>query len=134
MTQHFTTSFGKLFAKEFGNFTESDQDKVLDFTEQFERCGLRDFSCYQGKISASWSNLDETDANYIYAKDNDLWHYHVGLPEYVQRHPKYYTSDWVVHFQWVERGNHIHLVDMCYHYTYDGQFYLPKPEYLEKAS
>lgn len=133
MTQIYTVSFGKLFAKEFNNFNEKDQDKVLDFTEQFERYGLGDFTKYPGKIAPSWSNLDEEDPNFVYAMSNTLWHYHVGLPEYVQRHPKYRTSDWVLHFQWKQGDNTIHLVDMCYHYTQDGKFYLPGPPYLDKA-
>lgn len=133
MTQKYTVSFGKLFAKEFANFSEKDQDAVLDFTEQFERCGLSDFSQFKGKISPSWSNLDEDDEVFTYAMSHALWHYHIGLPEYIQRHPKYCTSDWVLHFQWVQGENHIHIVDMCYHYTQDGKFYLPSPQYLDKA-
>ncbi|EMD9275296.1 hypothetical protein VWV82_003939 [Cronobacter malonaticus] len=133
MTQQYTVSFGKLFAKEFEHFNEKDQDKVLDFTELFERYGLADFSKYPGKISPTWSNLESDDPDFIYAMTNRLWHYHVGLPEYVQRHPKYMTSDWVLHFQWTQGDYNIHLVDMCYHYTQDGKFYIPKPHYLEKA-
>ncbi|UKY38199.1 hypothetical protein [Pantoea dispersa] len=133
MSQKYTVSFGKLFAKEFANFTESDQDKVLDFTDRFEQCGLGDFTQYVGKISPSWANLDSDHPNFTYAMSNSLWHYHIGLPKYTQRHAKYFTSDWVVHFQWRQGDTHIHLVDMCYHYTADGKFYLPGPQYLEKA-
>lgn len=134
MIQPFTVSFNKVFAAQFARFDEKDQDKILDFVEQFERCGLADFSNYEGKIAPSWSNLTPDHPSYIYAKDNDLWHYHIGLPEYIQRHPKYKTSDWVLHFQWTVGGRELNLVDMCYHYTADGEFYLPSERYLEKAS
>lgn len=134
MTQPFTVSFNKLFAKAFAGFDDKAQDCVLDFVEQFERCGLADFSMFEGKISPSWSNLATDDPKFIYAKENDLWHYHVGLPEYTQRHDKYKTSDWVLHFQWKVGGKEIHIADMCYHYTREGEFYVPNENYLEKAS
>lgn len=133
MAQQFKFTFSKIFAKQFAGFSESDQDKVLDFTEQFEKYGLQDFTQYQGKITPSWKGLDDNDPKYSYAKSNNLWHYHVGLPVYVQKHPKYKTSDWVLHFQWSYGADDIHIVDMCYHYTADGVFYLPSPDYLEKA-
>lgn len=134
MAQDYTVSFSKLFAANYKQFSESDQNKVLDFTEKFEEFGLIDFSVYEGKLSSSWANIDETDANYTYAKANHLWHYHVGLPQYTQRHGKYKTSDWVLHFQWDFGSSHIHIVDMCYHYTSDGVFYLPDPKYFEKIA
>lgn len=134
MTQPFTVSFNKLFAKQFEQFDTKAQDCILDFVEQFERCGLDDFTNYEGKIAPSWSNLATDNPKYVYAKGNDLWHYHIGLPEYTQRHDKYKTSDWVLHFQWQPKGTELNLVDMCYHYTCDGEFYLPDESYLEKAS
>ena len=134
MTQKYTVSFSKLFAANFAQFTESDQDKVLDFTEKFEEHGLADFANYPGKVSKSWANIDQSDANYVYAKANNLWHYHVGIPHYTTRHGKYQTSDWVLHFQWEYGTPHIHIVDMHYHYTRDGIFYLPDLKFFEKSA
>lgn len=137
MAQSFTWSFSNVFAKEFKNFSLGDQDCVLDFTDIFEVHGLSDFSKYVGKITPSWKGLDienqEQKATFDYAKSNGLWHYHVGIPVYVKNHGKYMTSEWVLHFQWEKGSNHIDIVDMCYHYTSTGKFYLPKPEYLAKA-
>jgi len=133
MAQQFTYSFNVIFAKTFKGLSISDQDKVLDFLEIFEVNGLSDFQLYEGKISPSWASLDPSDANYTYAQANNLWHYHVGLPSYVQRHGKYKTSDWVLHFQWVHGANHIDIADMCYHYSMDGTFYLPNPPFFVKA-
>lgn len=137
MVPTYTWSFSNLFAKQFKNLNKDDQDCILNFIELFETSGLSDFTKYVGKISPSWRGLDEQDAEqkltFDYAQKNSLWHYHIGLPIYVKKHNKYQTSDWVLHFQWPERGNHINIVDMCYHYTADGKFYVPKPEYLAKA-
>ncbi|MEX6157883.1 hypothetical protein [Providencia manganoxydans] len=122
--------FSELFAKEFANFPEDQQDKVLEFTEIYEEHGLSDFSCYEGKITYSWKGLETTDARYVYARENQLWHYHIGIPEFRSEHSKYKTSDWVLHFQWDRDSNSIFLVDMYKHYTRDGKFYLPDEKYL----
>lgn len=134
MTQNYTVSFGKLFAANFEQFSKSDQDKVLDFTDKFEECGLVNFDVFPGKVSHSWANIDSSDANYTYAQANNLWHYHVGIPQYTTRHGKYKTSDWVVHFQWEYGASHIHIVDMHYHYSSDGVFYLPDLKFFEKSA
>ncbi|MFH4214734.1 hypothetical protein WAI87_22805, partial [Acinetobacter baumannii] len=72
------------FAVEFGNYPETQQDKILDFTDVYEKYGLNDFSKYQGKISQSWRGIDKTHPIYDYAYSNNLWHYHIGIPEYVK--------------------------------------------------
>lgn len=120
----YTTSFRTQFAVEFKNFPRDQQDKILDFTDIFETHGLSDFTKYVGKISPSWSG-SATPAAQAFAKANDLWHYHIGLPGYTQVHSKFKTSDWVLHFQWINRGDHIDLVDLYSHYRADGTFYLP---------
>jgi hypothetical protein len=127
-----TYSFGfkKQFAREFAQFPVEQQDKILVFAETFESHGLSDFSKYVGKISPSWSGLPHTDPSYSFAQANHLWHYHIGIPSYRSVHPQYMTSDWVVHFQWVNRGTHIDLVDIYSHYKSDGSFHLPASSYL----
>ena len=126
----YTWSFSIVFAEEFKQFPSPDQDKILDFIEIYETHGLSDFSKYEGKISPSWSGNISQD-NYSYAQDNALWHYHIGIPDYQQRHSAYKTSDWVLHFQWKNRGDHITIVDLYSHYKTDGTFYLPPEDYLE---
>jgi hypothetical protein len=113
------------FKKEFTNYPTYQQDKILDFTDIYEVYGLSNFDKYEGKITPSWSNLDPSDPNYSYTRDNNLWHYHIGIPEYKQMHSKYKTSKVVLHFQWEDKGNIINLVDLYNHYLRDGTFYLP---------
>ncbi|SEA76048.1 hypothetical protein [Variovorax sp. YR216] len=128
----FSWSFTNLFAKEFKIYPEYQQDAILDFLDAYEEHGLSDFSKFPGKLTPSWSGLMATDPRYRYTRDNALWHYHIGLPVYTQKQ-KYKTSDWVLHFQWIDKGTHIHVVDVCYHTTYTGEFYLPPPENLVGA-
>ena len=137
MAQTFSWSFNDLFANQFKNLSDKDQDCVLDFVETFEVHGLSDFTKYVGKITPSWKGLDtsvkEQKDVFEYAKANNLWHYHVGIPVYVQVHGKYKTSEWVLHFQWVNGSNEIYIADMYDHYTVDGKFYIPAEQYLKKA-
>ena len=122
----YRVEFCKQFAIEFKNYPKNQQDKILDFIETFEQHGLSDFAKYDGKITPSWSGLKISNPNYIYTKENNLWHYHIGIPIYQQVHSKYKTSDVVLHFQW-QQG---YLVDIYNHYTHDGSFYLPSFNYL----
>ena len=127
-----TVSFGARFAEEFPRFPTDQQDKILAFVEQFERHGLNDFAKFEGKIARSGADLDDDDPLKAFCENNNLWHYHIGIPEYEERHEKYKTSDWVLHFMWPEK-NHIVLVDIYSHYTSDGGFYLPSEGYLKQA-
>lgn len=123
--------FYKQFSIEFPNFPVDQQNKVLDFIDIFEQHGLTDFSRYEGKITPSWKGMNVSESNYRYARDNSLWHYHVGIPEYRQVHSTYKTSDMVLHFQWPGKGSHVNLLDMYYHYDSEGLFYLPTSLYLK---
>ena len=126
----FSWSLNAKLAGEFNNFPQDQKEKVGDFLVVFGEHGLDDFTKYVGKIAPSWSGLDETDPSYAYAQANHLWHYHIGIPTYTSVHPKYKTSDMVLHFQWPNRGSHINLADVYYHHKSDGEFYLPPPAYL----
>lgn len=126
----YTWSFKKQFAKEFSRYPLDQQDKIIAFLDLFEQHGLGNFNLYQGKISPSWGGLEPADPRFSFAKTHHLWHYHIGIPKYVMKHGKYLTSDWVLHFQWKDKGEHINLVDICYHYRNDGTFHLPHHTYL----
>ena len=127
-----TWDFNKQFANEFKNYPNDQQDKIIEFVSNFKKYGLGDFTKYEGKLTPSWQGLPVSDPIHNYAKLNSLWHYHIGIPNYKSRNPKYKTSDWVLHFQWTGKGSHISLVDICYHYKVDGSFHLPDPRYLTK--
>lgn len=127
----YTWKFSDQFAKEFKQFQEDQQDKITDFIFTYQEHGLSDFSKYEGKITPSWKGDNISQEDYQFAVDNHLWHYHVGLPEYEQNHPKYKTSSDLLHFQWKFKGNEIAIVDLYRHYKLDGSFYLPPESNLE---
>ncbi|OUY08725.1 hypothetical protein [Acinetobacter populi] len=127
----YTFEYGKQFANEFARYPEDQQDAIIDFTDIYELYGLSDFSKYKGKITPSWKGVDFDSFNYQYAYEHKLWHYHIGIPEYVKSlYRDYYTSDWVLHFIKVS-DQHIVIVDVLFHYKADGHFHLPKEKYLE---
>lgn len=134
---NYTISYNDLFATEFANFPHDQQTAIVQFAYGFSQYGLSDFTKYTGKITPSWSGLTPSDPAYRYTYDNDLWHYHIGLPSYKSVHPKYKTSDILLHFQWPNwrtQGTHIDLVDIYNHYKSNGDFYIPPAQYLAKLS
>ena len=130
----FTTGFSLEFAINFARFPVADQLKINTFQTQFEGFGLGDFSKYPGKIAPSWSGLAPADPNYSFAYGNDLWHYHIGIPRFTPSiSGRYFTSDWLLHFQWPNwrnSGPHIHIVDLLPHNGYSGAFNLPSTSAL----
>ena len=128
----YSWEFGKQFAVQFGRYPEDQQDKILDFTDVYEQNGLSDFSKFQGKISPSWRGIDKTDPIYDFTYSNNLWHYHIGMPDYVKsKYNNYSTSDMILHFQRKDHIKHIRLLDITWHYKANGEFWLPTSECLE---
>ncbi len=128
----YTWEFGKKFAVEFNNYPENQQDKILDFTDIYEENGLSDFSKFQGKIAPSWRGIEKTNPIYDFTYSNSLWHYHVGLPDYIKsKYNNYLTSDMILHFQWKSNANHIRVLDITWHYKRNGEFWLPNSDYLD---
>lgn len=130
----YTYSYSIQFAKEYERFPDDQKDKVDDFLDIYEVSGFSDFAAYPGKITPSWKGLESSDPKFSYAFDNELWHYHIGLPSYkTSRHGGYLTSDKVLHFQWPSKSDHILLVDLYDHYTWNGVFWLPPQASLNQS-
>ena len=91
-----------------------------------------DFSKFQGKIAPSWRGIEKTNPIYDFTYSNSLWHYHVGLPDYIKsKYNNYLTSDMILHFQWKSNANHIRVLDITWHYKRNGEFWLPNSDYLD---
>ncbi|MDR9777607.1 hypothetical protein RJJ65_34265 [Rhizobium hidalgonense] len=128
----YTWEFGKQFAVEFTLYPVEQQDKILDFIDIYQIFGLSDFTKFQGKIKYSWSGIDKLDPIYDFTYSNNLWHYHIGIPNYKKsKYNQYYTSDMILHFQWKNRSTHIRILDITWHYKASGEFWLPANNYLD---
>lgn len=120
------------FSTNFANFLREDQDKIARFIQHCQAHGLDDR--LPGKLKSS-TNVPGTDPDYYakvqYAKDNYLWHYHIGIPDYEQQNPfcKVSTSRYVLHFQRFPGNKVIRIVDLDDHRPMS----LPKREYMIKG-
>ncbi|WP_048765532.1 hypothetical protein [Acinetobacter sp. 243_ASPC] len=127
----FIFEYARQFAKEFVHYPLDQKQAIADFLVLYQQYGLKDFSKYKGKITPSWKGVKVGSDVYEYAHRNKLWHYHIGIPEYLKSlYGEYYTSDWVLHFIRVS-DTHIVIVDVLFHYKSDGIFHLPTEKYLE---
>lgn len=127
----YTFEFGKLFLEEYKNYPKDQQNAVALFIKTFLTYGLNDFSKFEGKVACSWKGLSDNHPHFTFAKDNSLWHYHIGIPDYQQSpYFEYKTSDYVLHFMLLCNRTKIVLIDTTCHYRVDGSFWLPRPEYL----
>ncbi len=118
---------GKLFSSEYLNYPSDDQKKIREFIRYFMENG---FDGLIGKNTNS-NNVHPQNPNFInivaYAHKYKLWHYHIGIPEYVKsKSNSYSTSEYVLHYQ-LFSAQHIRIVDMSSH----NPFSLPSEDYLK---
>lgn len=123
--------FGHLFLEEYKHYPRDQQDAIASFLKTFLTYGLYDFSNFKGKVACSWKGLSNNHPHFDFAKKNNLWHYHIGIPDYQQSlYFDYKTSDYLLHFMLLHNRTKIVLIDTTCHYRADGTFWLPGPEYL----
>lgn len=116
--------FGRKFAEYFPNFPKSDKEKIVAFANHIEQFG---FDGLQGRNKSS-DDVPVTHPNWseriIYAKTHNLWHYHIGIPNYEKSEKGDYTSEYVLHY--IKGDDFIKLVDLSAHPPLN----LPSAEYL----
>ena len=126
-TKGITIQLGELFNERYPNFSRSDKQIIFQFTTHLQEHGFFGLSG-RNKPSTDVHRDDPYFLNKLnYAKDNNLWHYHIGIPYYdeTNNHGDW-TSEWVLHYQ-VITDTEIKIVDLGDH----PPFKLPKPEYLK---
>lgn len=124
-------SYGIQFLKEYPHYPPDQQNAIALFLKVFTKYGLKDFSKFEGKVSPSWKNVDESSPVYKFTKGNKLWHYHVGIPYYKKsNYYDYKTSDYILHFMLLDNQKEIVVIDITPHYDSYRNFWLPKPNYL----
>ena len=128
---HYVWGYSKSFEDLRVYFSPAEKASIAAFILIYQDHGLDDFSMYPGKVARTGSG-DCSEEEKAYAKKHHLWHYHIGIPNYVQSPSgKYYTSRDVLHFQWFQKENRILLVDMYRHYLIGGKFYVPPVKAFE---
>ncbi len=121
--------FSQKFKTQLKNFPKADQLKIYAFYEHVKSKG---FEGLLGKNVVS-DNVPTDDPSWhekvTYAQRHNLWHYHIGIPEYQPSEVgDYLTSEYVLHYiKSTKQGEDcITIVDMSSH----PPFELPKEEYL----
>lgn len=116
--------YGSKFKQNLKNFPVKDQLKIKKFVEHIEQF---DFEGLQGRNKNS-DNVPKDHPNWAervtYAQKYKLWHYHIGIPCYIQSEHGDYVSEYVLHY--IKENDYIILVDMSLH----PPLQLPTPEYL----
>lgn len=74
--------YGVKFHKHLQNFPQADQLKILAFVRHVQAYGLMDLV---GRNKSS-DDVPRSNPNWLervkYAQEHQLWHYHIGIPEY----------------------------------------------------
>lgn len=118
--------YGSKFKQNLKNFPVKDQLKIKKFVEhieQFDFKGLLGRNKPSHEVPTYNPNWSERVA---YAQKYKLWHYHIGIPCYMQSEHGDYVSEYVLHY--IKESDYIMLVDMSPHPPLE----LPKLEYLSE--
>jgi len=118
--------FSQIFLNGFSNFPVNDIEKINEFVKHLSVHG---FENLPGRNKPS-DNVPTDDHEFIekvkYAQDNNLHHYHIGIPHFDQsgEHGDW-TSEYILHYMHLDSS--IKIVDMGSH----PPFSLPAEEYLK---
>lgn len=117
--------FGQIFINRFNKFPVTDQEKIFDFTTHIK---LNGFSGLPGRNKQS-TDVDKNDHQFLkkvhYARKNNLWHYHIGIPDYDKTNQfGDWTSKYIIHYQLFNET--VKVIDFDSH----PPFTLPPEDYL----
>jgi hypothetical protein len=118
-------NLGEQFTKQLKNYSKEDKRKIFEFITHVQQQG---FNGLKGRNKPS-HNVDTNDSSFAvkvrYAIDNNLHHYHIGIPSYTQSPNGDMTSEYILHYIRVN-DDEIKIVDMDSH----PPFKMPSEKYL----
>lgn len=99
-TPTYEVDFGKTLLLIFSDYARTIQNLVMDFVEYFEKKGIVG---WRGKCTSSEYvpyNYPDKEKVINFAKQNSLWHAHIGYPNWQNsKAGNYWSSNFVVHFK-----------------------------------
>ena len=121
-----TVKFDQLFINRFNNYPVSDQKKIADFAHHINISG---FAGLPGRNKSS-DDVDTNDHLFIekvnFAKENNLYHYPIGIPEYgTTNQIGDWTSEYILHYKYLD--NVVLIADLDNH----PPFILPDIKFLK---
>lgn len=117
---------GKIFAKRYQQYPESDRLKIANFIASLFSSG---YSNLEGRNKYS-DDINPNDSDFLrkitFVKNHCLWHYHIGITSYDMT-KKYgdRTSEFVLHYSRIN-ANEIKIADLDRH----PPFNLPDIKFL----
>lgn len=111
-----TVDFADTFLKYYDTrYSKTTISRIDDFIEHVEANGVHN---WVGKVSRSDNvpeQAEDRDKIISYAQQYNLWHAHIGDPDFDEtEHGRYKVSDWVIHFQYFN-NYHIKLLELDSH-------------------
>ena len=104
---------GEVFKERFVNFPRQDRIKIFEFIAHVEQYG---FDGLKGRNKAS-HHVPKDHPNWServqHALDHNLWHYHIGIPNYELSNQGDCTSEYVLHY--ILGDDFIKIVEMSPH-------------------
>ncbi len=117
--------YGRKIAGEMINFPNADLIKIKAFENHVKKYGLENL---KGRNKSS-SDVPRDAPNWLakvqYARQHNLWHYHIGIPNYEESEKGDMVSEYILHY--VKGEQEIKIVDMSSH----PPFVLPSEDYLD---
>ncbi|MDO4223032.1 MAG: hypothetical protein Q4D05_03260 [Acinetobacter sp.] len=105
--------FSQSFSKKLVNFPRADQLKIKAFKDHIQQHG---FIGLKGRNKSS-DNVPKDNPKWLetvkHAQANHLWHYHIGIPEYIELASGECVSQYVLHY--VLGDGFIKIVDLSPH-------------------
>ena len=114
--------FADILDSEMGSLDESVQQAIFDFASHVETHGFKGLKGRNKSSAIPNPHTKRQRANFKHAQKNCLWHYHIGLPEYVEQANGEFTSEMVLHY--MRLNDCVVLVDVATH----PPFNLPSDE------
>jgi hypothetical protein len=105
VNNHLNVDYGDELKKRLKFYPKEMRELVLDFAEHVSENG---FNGLPGRNKSS-DDVSTENHNFIsdvkYAQEHNLWHYHLGYPQYSKENPVGdYTSQFYLHYQLSAEG------------------------------
>ncbi|OOR89200.1 hypothetical protein [Moraxella bovis] len=113
------------FDEQLALLSHADRIKIALFIQQIQQHGLRGLQGRNKSSAPTNPHTKKERANFDYAQKHCLWHYHIGIPEYVGDDGDM-TSECILHYQRFD--DEIVLVDISTH----PPFELPSQDKLKQ--
>lgn len=117
--------FGEIFATHLPNFPVKDQLKIREFVKHVKQYGLDNLIGRNKSSDNVPTNAEDYAEKVAFARKYQLWHYHIGIPNYETTKNGEQVSEYILHY--MRFDNYIKIVAMSYH----PPFQLPSEDELK---